>query len=86
MGRACFKCGKDIIIGKTITASEKYEGLNEVEIHTECYRCKKMKKTISQLEQERRELGKKYRELSSRIKTYKELLHVVSLDFLKSQK
>lgn len=82
MGRTCFKCDKDIVVGKTITPSKMYEGLNEVEIHTECYRCRRMRKSILNMEKERRELGRKYRELSKRINTYKGLMVVIDKNYM----
>ena len=41
MGRLCFSCNKEIIIGKSMCASKIYDGLKEVTIHVECWRCER---------------------------------------------
>jgi uncharacterized protein YeeX (DUF496 family) len=81
MGRLCLTCDKEIIIGKTIFDSEMYEGLKEVIIHVECSRCQTMKKRLKDFTEKRKELGRQYREITKRMKTYKDLLN-----FLKTEK
>ena len=43
MGRLCFSCNKEIIIGKSMCASKIYDGLKEVTIHVECWRCERLR-------------------------------------------
>jgi hypothetical protein len=89
MGRTCLNCNKELIIGKTLIQSEIYRGLTEVQIHVECRRCIALKSRIQEFSEKRRELGKEYRELTQRIKTYKGLYDVVGnrdLQFLETKK
>lgn len=80
MGRLCITCDREIIIGRTIFDSE-YEGLKEVIIHVECRRCYTLRKRLKDFREKRLELGKQYRELTKRMKTYNDLLN-----FLKTEK
>ena len=89
MVRTCLNCNKELIIGKTLIESEIYIGLKEVEIHVECRRCITLKNRIQEFTEKRKELGKEYRELTQRIKTYKGLYDVVGnrdLQFLETKK
>lgn len=71
MPRTCFDCDNDIIVGKTLTESEMYKGLYEVEIHVRCRKCEcKFEKMIRIIE-EKKQLQKRCRELTKELNLLK---------------